>query len=89
MEYKTAGSETNIPPYSLGVISTSRRRELLVAVEENKVISVWNLVSDTQIAELPERYKGVTRLAFSPDSELLESGSYDGTILLWDMKPFI
>ena len=31
----------------------------------------------------------VWALAFSLDGEVLASGSYDGTILLWDMKPFI
>lgn len=28
-------------------------------------------------------------LAFSPDSTILASGSYDGTILLWDLKPYL
>ena len=28
-------------------------------------------------------------LGFSPDNTLLASGSYDGTILLWDLKPYL
>jgi len=28
--------------------------------------------------------EGVTQLAFSPNSEILASGSWDGTILLWE-----
>ena len=28
-------------------------------------------------------------LAFSPDNTLLASGSYDGTILLWDLEPYL
>ncbi len=31
----------------------------------------------------------VWSLSFSPDGKLLASGSYDGTILLWDITPFI
>ncbi len=32
---------------------------------------------------------GVCSLAFSPDSTILAIGSHDGTILLWDLKPYL
>ena len=31
----------------------------------------------------------IMSLTFSPDTTLLASGSYDGTILLWDLKPYL
>ena len=37
--------------------------------------------------EMPE--SNVGPLAFSPDNTLLASGSLDGTILFWDMKPYL
>lgn len=31
----------------------------------------------------------LSSISFSPDGSLLASGSYDTTIILWDMKPYI
>ena len=70
---------------SVGVVSTSRSRELLAAVEENKVIRVWNLVSDTQVAELIEKHKGVTRMTFSPTEEHLVTTNIRKIINIWDL----
>ena len=70
---------------SLGVISTSRSRELLASVEEKKVIRVWNLVSDKQIAELTEKYRGVTRITFSPTEEHLVTTNIRKIINIWDL----
>ncbi len=73
-------------PNSLGIISTTRSRELLAAVEENKVIRVWNLVSDTQIAELTEKFKGVTQMTFSPCEEYLVTTNIRKIINIWHLE---
>lgn len=72
-------------PNSLGVISTSRSREFLAAVADSRVIKVWNLVSDTQIAELTEKYKGVTRMTFSPTEEYLVTTNIRKIINIWHL----
>ncbi len=73
-------------PNSLGVISTSRSREFLAVVEDSRVIKVWNLVSDKQIAELTEKYKGVTRMTFSPTAEYLVTTNIRKIINIWNLE---
>ncbi len=72
-------------PNSLGVISTSRSRELLAALVDDRIIRVWNLVSDEQIAELTEKYKGVTRMTFSPAEEYLVTTNIRKIINIWHL----
>ncbi|MCY4403662.1 MAG: WD40 repeat domain-containing protein [Candidatus Poribacteria bacterium] len=52
-------------------------------------IRIWEIATGQNIHTFWGHTTDVQDLAFSPDGELLASGSFDGTILLWDMKPFL
>ena len=56
---------------------------------EKMAIRLWEVETGENIHTFWGHTTDVQSLAFSPDSTLLASGSFDGTILLWDVKPFI
>ena len=52
-------------------------------------ICLWDVATGENIATFWSHPTDIQSLDFSPDGTLLASGSYDGTILLWDMKPYL
>ena len=56
---------------------------------EKVSIRLWEVATGENIATFWSHPTDIQSLAFSPDGTLLASGSYDGTILLWDMKPYL
>ena len=52
-------------------------------------IHLWDIATGENIVTFWGHPTDIQSLAFSPDSTLLASGSFDGTILLWDMKPYL
>ena len=52
-------------------------------------IRLWNVASGEVITSFWGHPTDIQDLAFSSDGALLASGGLDGTILLWDMEPFI
>ncbi|MCY4401727.1 MAG: WD40 repeat domain-containing protein [Candidatus Poribacteria bacterium] len=56
---------------------------------EKMVICLYEVETGKQIATFKGHSTDVHALAFSPDNKILASTSYDGTILLWDLTPYI
>lgn len=52
-------------------------------------IRLWDVATGENIATFWSHPTDIQSLAFSPDGTLLASASYDGTILLWDMKSYL
>jgi WD40 repeat protein len=76
--------EHSQPIHSLAVAPN----ELLVAsgdayAEKPGTLIIWDLVSRKALHTLQGHKDGILAVAFSPDSELLASGSADGTIKFW------
>lgn len=51
-------------------------------------IVLWDVVNDRELARLKGHEGSIFTLDFSPDGNILASGSVDTTILLWDLSPF-
>ncbi len=55
----------------------------------NIPIMVWDTMTGENIATFSGHPTNIISLAFSQDGTLLASSSGDGTILIWDMKPYL
>ena len=52
-------------------------------------IHLWEVETGKQIATFWGHPTDIQGLAFSPNNELLASASFDGSILLWDLTPYL
>ena len=77
--------------YEGGVsVSFSPDGQTLASGHDNRVktIRLWDVATGKEIVTLRGHMGGVS-VSFSPDGQTLASGSSDGTILLWDMSPYV
>ena len=56
---------------------------------ENLAIRLWDVSSGKQIHEFRGHTSLVQSMAFSPDNTMLATGCGNGTILVWDCKPYL
>ncbi len=56
---------------------------------EKVPICLWEIETGKHIVTFWGHATDVQAVAFSPNNELLASASFDGSILLWDMEPYL
>ena len=56
---------------------------------EKVPIHLWEVGTGKHIVTFSGHVSDIQGLAFSPNNELLASASFDGSILLWDLKPYL
>ena len=56
---------------------------------EKVPVRLWDIGTGENIATFLGHPTDIQCLAFSPDSTILASGSFDGTILLWDLTSYL
>jgi WD40 repeat protein len=59
-----------------------------LAVAIGRVVQLWDVTTGQLVARLEGHDRKVTCLAFLPDGTRLASGSYDRTVLLWDVSHY-
>jgi WD40 repeat protein len=73
----------------VGSLAYTPDGSLLASAEsyEATVVRLWDPLSGALLRTLDGHPVGVVELAFSPDGRLLASGSYDGSVYLWGVRP--
>ena len=56
---------------------------------EKVPICLWEVATGKHIVTFWGHVSDIQAVAFSPNNELLASASFDGSILLWDLKPYM
>ena len=56
---------------------------------EKVPICLWEVATGKHIVTFWGHVSDVQAVAFSPNNELLASASFDGSVLLWDLTPYL
>ena len=70
-----------------GKYLVSANKDRFTSRNVSYLIYVWDIESEKRVKTLTGHSDSITSLAYSADGATLVSGSKDGTVLLWEMRP--
>ena len=80
---------TFAPKWGTYSVAFSSDGTILASSTHDRIIILWDIATQTQIATLGGHTTPVRSIAFSPDGTTLASGDFDGNVLLWDMSEYV
>ena len=74
--------------YSITAVALAEAGNEIYSGGITNAISVWDIRKKTPVYTLQGHADTITSLQVSPDAQLLLSNSQDGTVKVWDIRPF-